>query len=64
MNVWDVHDPIRELIRSRRVVARDLLTDPAIPLTEVLEPKSRSRERLVEPLPEALGLWASEGGAL
>ncbi|MGW2253865.1 NAD(P)/FAD-dependent oxidoreductase [Kitasatospora sp. NPDC001660] len=35
MNIWDVTDPIRELIRSKRVVNVDRLTDPAIPLGDV-----------------------------
>jgi 3-phenylpropionate/trans-cinnamate dioxygenase ferredoxin reductase subunit len=32
VNVWDVHDEIRELIRSRREVDRDDLADPEVPL--------------------------------
>ncbi|MFB7909528.1 NAD(P)/FAD-dependent oxidoreductase [Kitasatospora sp. NPDC056076] len=35
VNVWDVVDPIRELIVSRRVVDADRLADPAVPLTDV-----------------------------
>ncbi|MFD7448825.1 NAD(P)/FAD-dependent oxidoreductase [Kitasatospora sp. NPDC059827] len=35
VNVWDVVDPIRELIVSRRVVDADRLADPTVPLTEV-----------------------------
>jgi 3-phenylpropionate/trans-cinnamate dioxygenase ferredoxin reductase subunit len=34
-NVWDVHDEIRELIRSRARVNRDALTDPDTPLDQV-----------------------------
>ncbi|MFE4517928.1 NAD(P)/FAD-dependent oxidoreductase [Kitasatospora sp. NPDC056783] len=32
VNVWDVTDPIRELVRSRRVVDTKALADPAVPL--------------------------------
>ncbi|MEU1422640.1 FAD-dependent oxidoreductase [Kitasatospora sp. NPDC005751] len=35
VNVWDVTDPIRELIVSKRVVDADRLTDPKIPLSEL-----------------------------
>ncbi|WP_033825019.1 NAD(P)/FAD-dependent oxidoreductase [Kitasatospora sp. MBT63] len=35
VNVWDVTDPIRDLVRSGREVAVDRLTDPAIPLAEL-----------------------------
>ncbi|MFF3108456.1 NAD(P)/FAD-dependent oxidoreductase [Kitasatospora sp. NPDC057904] len=35
VNVWDVTDPIRELVRSRRVVDPARLADPAVPLGEV-----------------------------
>jgi 3-phenylpropionate/trans-cinnamate dioxygenase ferredoxin reductase component len=63
MNVWDVSNPIRELIRSRRRVDRRQLTDAEVPLTQLLEPKDQGadaeeEERL------ALGAWASEGGSL
>jgi 3-phenylpropionate/trans-cinnamate dioxygenase ferredoxin reductase component len=37
MNVWDVSDPIRELIRSRRALDRRALADPDVPLAELLE---------------------------
>jgi 3-phenylpropionate/trans-cinnamate dioxygenase ferredoxin reductase component len=56
MNVWDVSDPIRELIRSRRRVSRRELVDPDIPLSQLIggrEPESA----------EALSAWASEGGS-
>ena len=33
MNVWDVSDPIRELIRSRRPVDRRELADPDVPFS-------------------------------
>jgi 3-phenylpropionate/trans-cinnamate dioxygenase ferredoxin reductase component len=35
VNVWDVTDDIQELIRSKRRVDRDRLTDPDTPITEV-----------------------------
>ncbi|MFJ6382610.1 NAD(P)/FAD-dependent oxidoreductase [Kitasatospora sp. NPDC092039] len=35
MNIWDVTDPIRELIVSKRVVDADRLADPNVPLGEV-----------------------------
>ncbi len=35
VNVWDVTDQIKALIRSRLRVDRDRLADPAIPLTEL-----------------------------
>ena len=35
VNVWDVTDPIQELIRSGRQVAAERLTDPAVPLEEL-----------------------------
>ncbi|MBO1419614.1 NAD(P)/FAD-dependent oxidoreductase [Streptomyces sp. FH025] len=35
VNVWDVTDPIRELVRSGRVVDAKALADPTVPLTEV-----------------------------
>ncbi|MFJ9844360.1 hypothetical protein ACIRYZ_28675 [Kitasatospora sp. NPDC101155] len=38
VNVWDVTDPIRELVRSERVVDADRLADPGVPLGEV-EPR-------------------------
>ena len=37
MNIWDVHDEIRELIRSRRPVSRMDLSDPEIPLSRLLQ---------------------------
>ena len=42
MNVWDVHDEIRELIRSRREVSRNDLSDPEVPLSRLLESGSAS----------------------
>jgi 3-phenylpropionate/trans-cinnamate dioxygenase ferredoxin reductase subunit len=35
VNVWDVTDPIQELIRSGRQVTVERLTDPAVPLEEL-----------------------------
>ncbi|QKW18977.1 FAD-dependent oxidoreductase [Kitasatospora sp. NA04385] len=35
VNVWDVTDPIRELVRSGRAVDPDRLADPAVPLDEL-----------------------------
>ncbi|MEV4557617.1 FAD-dependent oxidoreductase [Kitasatospora sp. NPDC049285] len=35
VNVWDVTDPIRELVRSGRSVDPERLADPAVPLTEI-----------------------------
>lgn len=37
MNVWDVSDPIRELIRSRRPLDPGELADPGTPLPELVE---------------------------
>jgi 3-phenylpropionate/trans-cinnamate dioxygenase ferredoxin reductase component len=55
MNVWDVSDPIRELIRSRRRLDPRQLADPDLPLSKLLGP---------EPDDEmTLSAWASEGGS-
>ncbi|MFI9330334.1 NAD(P)/FAD-dependent oxidoreductase [Kitasatospora sp. NPDC052868] len=35
VNVWDVTDPIRELVRSGRAVDPDALADPAVPLSDL-----------------------------
>ncbi|KDN86052.1 NAD(P)/FAD-dependent oxidoreductase [Kitasatospora cheerisanensis] len=35
VNVWDVTDPIRELVRSGRAVDPERLADPAVPLTAI-----------------------------
>ncbi|MFJ2775174.1 MULTISPECIES: NAD(P)/FAD-dependent oxidoreductase [unclassified Kitasatospora] len=35
VNVWDVTDPIRELVRSGRAVDLKALADPAVPLTDL-----------------------------
>jgi 3-phenylpropionate/trans-cinnamate dioxygenase ferredoxin reductase subunit len=36
VNVWDVADPIRALIASRRVVDERRLADPDVPLAALL----------------------------
>ena len=36
MNVWDVSDPIRELIRLRRPIDRSELADPEVPLSQLI----------------------------
>jgi 3-phenylpropionate/trans-cinnamate dioxygenase ferredoxin reductase subunit len=59
MNIWDVHDEIRELIRSRQPVRRADLADAEIPLSRLLHAKADDA-----PPPEALSAWASEGGAV
>jgi len=62
MNVWDVSDPIRELIRSLRPVSRRDLADPDVPLLRLIadrEPKVVPRQAP----DEALSAWASEGGS-
>jgi 3-phenylpropionate/trans-cinnamate dioxygenase ferredoxin reductase component len=58
MNVWDVNEPIRELIRSRRAVDRHKLADPAVPLSQQLGAEDAGEGT------EPLSTWASEGGAL
>jgi 3-phenylpropionate/trans-cinnamate dioxygenase ferredoxin reductase subunit len=35
VNVWDVTDPIKALIRRNEPVDRDRLADPAVPLGEL-----------------------------
>ncbi|MGH2986178.1 MAG: NAD(P)/FAD-dependent oxidoreductase [Solirubrobacterales bacterium] len=62
MNVWDVSDPVRELIRSRRRVSSRDLADPDVPLSRlVADPEPES---IPQPAPdEALSAWASEGGS-
>jgi 3-phenylpropionate/trans-cinnamate dioxygenase ferredoxin reductase subunit len=59
MNIWDVHDEIRELIRSRREVSRADLADAEIPLSLLIRGGAKDAPR-----PEALAAWASEGGAI
>jgi 3-phenylpropionate/trans-cinnamate dioxygenase ferredoxin reductase subunit len=43
MNVWDVNEQIRELIRSRHVVDAGRLTDPELPLGELVAEAAESR---------------------
>jgi 3-phenylpropionate/trans-cinnamate dioxygenase ferredoxin reductase component len=38
VNVWDVSDPIQELVRSRASVDRARLADPEVPVDEVASP--------------------------
>jgi 3-phenylpropionate/trans-cinnamate dioxygenase ferredoxin reductase component len=59
MNVWDVSDPLRELIRSRRPVRGGDLADADIPLSQLVAGSGPSHE---EPA-DALSDWASEGGS-
>ena len=37
VNVWDVNDPHRELIRSRREVDPKVLADPDTPIEQIAE---------------------------
>lgn len=62
MNVWDVSDPIRELIRSRRAVSKSDLADPDVPLSQLVAAPARESASQPEPV-EALSVWASEGGS-
>jgi 3-phenylpropionate/trans-cinnamate dioxygenase ferredoxin reductase subunit len=39
VNVWDVTEPIQELIRSRRQVDRGRLADPEVPLSDLVAPE-------------------------
>jgi 3-phenylpropionate/trans-cinnamate dioxygenase ferredoxin reductase component len=57
MNVWDVSDPIRELIRSRRALDPRALADPEVPFSQLLGADAE------EEAEEALAAWASEGGS-
>ncbi len=63
MNVWDVSDPIRELIRSRRRLDPRQLADPDTLLAGLLEPELEANDEDEEER-LALGAWASEGGSL
>jgi hypothetical protein len=63
MNVWDVSDPIRELIRRRRPVDRRALVDPDVPLSQLTADASADDARGSKPPEEALSAWASEGGS-
>jgi 3-phenylpropionate/trans-cinnamate dioxygenase ferredoxin reductase subunit len=56
MNVWDVSDPIRELIRSRQRLDPRQLADSDVPLSKLLGPQPNDET--------ALGAWASEGGSV
>jgi 3-phenylpropionate/trans-cinnamate dioxygenase ferredoxin reductase subunit len=59
MNIWDVSDRIRELIRSRLRLDRRALADPEVSLSQLAE-TSPPVERA--PAVEALSTWADEGG--
>jgi 3-phenylpropionate/trans-cinnamate dioxygenase ferredoxin reductase subunit len=59
VNVWDVSEPIRELIRSRRRLDARELADPDVSLAQLLEPEAR----VTAGHAEALSAWASEGGS-
>jgi 3-phenylpropionate/trans-cinnamate dioxygenase ferredoxin reductase component len=62
MNVWDVSDPIRELIRSRQPISSRDLADEDVSLPDLIA--DRELESVSQPAPdEALNAWASEGGA-
>jgi hypothetical protein len=37
VNVWDVTDPIQQLIRAGRPVDPESLSDPAVPLASFLD---------------------------
>ena len=62
MNVWDVSDPIRELIRLRRPVDRRALADPDVPLSQLIADSADDAAGTEEP-EAALSAWASEGGS-
>src|SRR5438067_7064041 len=36
LNVWDVTGPLQELIRSQKIVERDVLADPDTPFEELV----------------------------
>jgi 3-phenylpropionate/trans-cinnamate dioxygenase ferredoxin reductase subunit len=57
MNVWDVSDPLRELIRSRRAVDSRDLADPELPLSQLVQSEAADDDQA-----EVLGACASEGG--
>jgi 3-phenylpropionate/trans-cinnamate dioxygenase ferredoxin reductase subunit len=62
MNIWDVSDEIRTLIRSRQTIDRRGLSDPDVPLAS-MSVSEESAARAGAPA-EALSGWVSEGGAL
>ena len=62
MNVWDVSDPIRELIRLRRPVDRSDLADPDVPLSQLIADSADDAAGSEMPA-AALSTWASEGGS-
>jgi 3-phenylpropionate/trans-cinnamate dioxygenase ferredoxin reductase subunit len=62
MNVWDVSEPIRALIRSRRPVSSHELADPDIPLSRLISDHEPTPAAGSVPA-AALSTWASEGGS-
>jgi 3-phenylpropionate/trans-cinnamate dioxygenase ferredoxin reductase component len=60
MNIWDVSDPIRELIRSRLRLDRRALADPEASLSQLPEIRPPVE---AAPAMAALSTWADEGGA-
>ena len=62
MNVWDVSNPIRELIRLRRPVDRRDLANPDVPLSQLIADSADDAAGSETP-DAALSSWASEGGA-
>jgi 3-phenylpropionate/trans-cinnamate dioxygenase ferredoxin reductase component len=44
VNVWDVNEQVQALIRARRPIDRARLTDPDLPLEELLPVASRTGE--------------------
>jgi 3-phenylpropionate/trans-cinnamate dioxygenase ferredoxin reductase subunit len=58
MNVWDVSDPIRDLITSRRELDPNELADDDTPLAGLVESAGT-----VDHDEHALSTWASEGGS-
>ena len=62
MNVWDMSDPIRELIRLRRPQDRRDLADTDIPLSQLVA--DAADDAAGPEMPDAaLSTWASEGGS-
>jgi hypothetical protein len=63
MNVWDVSEPIRELIRSRRPVSPRDLGDPDVSLSQLVEADVVESAASSPELVAELSAWASEGGS-
>jgi thiamine pyrophosphate-dependent acetolactate synthase large subunit-like protein len=45
VNVWDVNDHIQALIRSRKPVVVEVLTDPDAPLESLVDTSEAASER-------------------